>query len=368
MHVLVNGLVLRAPMGGALRYALETLPRCGALLHARGGRLSVLLAQAEADEDWVQKLQQAEHVNVDFVDAPMHPALRRALREPHAVQSWIDRSTKQGVPVHVVQTQSLPIPRLRLEGEQVHLCHGLRRLKTGPTLIRHFATALFHKGVRPLHSLLAVSENLAGELRELFPHRPVALATPGCNHQSALERKPSSEVHVICPGPVVDHKNHGLLVEAWASDESLPPLRLHAAEGPGARSLQAQIQRQGLQDRITWHAPLTGETWPQALAQCGAVVLPSSLESFGMVALETLHSGAPLALSDPPAHREVVGDADDAVVFFSPHDAKQCAAALHLALAQTDSESEAKRRARSRAFTWDATAMRTVEHWYSARS
>jgi glycosyltransferase involved in cell wall biosynthesis len=362
-HVLVDGLVLKAPMGGALRYALGTLPRCASLLHARAGRLSVLLAESERDQGWVQALLSQEHLHVTFVDAPMHPALRRALRETHAVQKWIENSSQQGHPVHVVQTQSLPIPRLRFEGHQVHLCHGLRRQESGPVLVRQFATALLNKGVRDLHSLLAVSQTLTDNLQTRFADLPVQCAAPACDQRTRLPRNPDAGPFVLCPGPIVAHKNHALLVEAWGLDSRLPPLRLHAQQNPAARALQSRIQQLGLQERITWHAALDEDTWPAALATCAAVVLPSRLESFGMVALETLYAGAPLALSDLPSHQEVVGSARHAVAFFSSDNARQCAAAIQLAIDQSDAEPQNQRQRRSQDFAWNHTAQITVDHW-----
>ncbi|MBL4770793.1 MAG: glycosyltransferase [Planctomycetes bacterium] len=365
-HVLVDAVVLMDPMGGALRYAIETLPRCARLLHEQGGRLSVLLAGDQTDQAWTRPLSDAEHLHLHFVQGPMRPALRRALRETHAVQKWIDSSAAAGFPVHLVQTQSLPIPRLRFDGRQIHLSHGLRRQQTGPAFVRHFANALLGKGVRELHSLLAVSESLASELNARFPDLPVQVAAPACDHRPALPRNPEAEAFVLCPGPIVPHKNHGLLLEAWDLDKSLPPLRLYAKLDSDARLLRDRAARLGLAQRIAWHAPLDESTWPEALATCAAVVLPSRLESFGMVALESLHAGAPLALSDLPAHGEVVGDAKEAVTFFPPNNPQQAADAVAKAIKLNDPESTATRLDRAAQFSWQMTAKLIVEHWIQA--
>ncbi len=351
-------------MGGALRYAMEILPRCAHLLHQAGGRLSLLLAGAEQNETWAQTLAACEHLHVDFVDAPMHPALRRALRETHAVQKWIDRSAAAGRPVHLVQTQSLPIPRLRFDGEQIHLCHGLRRLHTGSALARGFAKSLLRKGARELHSMLAVSETLSGELRELFPDLPLQSASPGCDHRNTLPRTPGRNPHVICVGPITPHKNHALLVESWSMDASLPPLRIHADLDD---DLQARLEKLGLQDRISWSAPLTETTWPEALAGCAALILPSKLESFGLVALEALHAGVPLALSDLASHRELVGDAQDQVAFFDPTSPEGASQSLIRSMGLDSPESQKQRRLRAASFTWQDTAQRSVDHWCAIR-
>ncbi len=362
-HVLVDGLVLFDAMGGALLYARETLPRCARLLHGRGGRLSLLIAGAERSEKWAQALADTEHLHVQFVDAPMRPALRRTWSESRAVQAAIEKNAADGRAVQVLQTQSLPIPRLHFDGARIHLCHGLRRLHTGRALARHFTRSLLRKGARDLHSMLTVSNALSSELSGFLPRLPLHCISPGADHRSALPRDPDKPPHVICLGPTDPHKNHALLAEAWARDPDLPPLRIHAQP---CDDLCADIKRHGQQDRITWQAPLTEATSPDALATCSVLLLPSKLESFGMVALEALHAGAPLAISDLPSHREIVGGARDQVAFFDPTSPTDAAQAVARALLLDTPESRLQRQRRAADFTWQSTAQRTVDLWCAA--
>lgn len=362
-HVLVDGLVLFDAMGGALLYARETLPRCAQLLHERGGRLTLLIAGAERSEAWAQELANTEHLHVQFVDAPMRPALRRAWSESRAVQASIEQNAADGHAVQVVQTQSLPIPRLHFDGARVHLCHGLRRLHTGGALARHFTQSSLRKGARDLHSMLTVSNALSSELKELLPGLTFHCISPGADHRTALPRDPDKPQHVICLGPTDPHKNHVLLASTWAMDPSLPALRIHAQP---YEHICADIKEHGQQDRITWHAPLTETTSAKALSACSALLLPSKLESFGMVALEALHAGAPLALSDLASHREIVGAAQDQVVFFDPTNPGAAAQAVAQALLLDSPESRLQRQRRAAEFTWQNTAQRTVDHWCAA--
>ncbi|MCA9000926.1 MAG: glycosyltransferase [Planctomycetes bacterium] len=360
-HVLIDGLVLADPMGGALRYAIETWPRCAELLHARGGQLTALVAQKEREKDWVRGLAAHGALHLDFIEAPMRPAWKRALNETSAVQNWMERSEACGNPVHLLQTQSLPAPNPRFPGQRVHLSHGLRRQLEGPWWSRRLAEFALRQCARRTDALIAVSETLARDLASRFARVPIRVAPPACDSLPALPREPGD--HVLCPGPLVPHKNHALLIEAWGQDPALPPLHLHARQDRHARPLIERIDALGLAQRILWREPLTGETWPEALATCAAVVLPSRLESFGLVALEALHAGAPLALSDLPAHREVIGLAQSAVRFFPPTNPLACANAIHQAVAMTDPACQALRQKRAQDFSWEQTAERTVEHW-----
>ena len=88
-----------------------------------------------------------------------------------------------------------------------------------------------------------------------------------------------------------------------------------------------------------------------------AVVSPSLAEGFGLPAVEAAACGAPVVLSDIPAHRETLGDA---ALFFPPRDRMASPSALgrcprSTELTRTRSRERAAARA-SRDLTWDAAA------------
>ena len=73
-------------------------------------------------------------------------------------------------------------------------------------------------------------------------------------------------------------------------------------------------------------SPASSRTTSLAALYAGAlaVVIPSLAEGFGLPAVEAAACGAPLVLSDLPAHRETLGSA---ALFFEPRDASELAAA-----------------------------------------
>jgi glycosyltransferase involved in cell wall biosynthesis len=88
-----------------------------------------------------------------------------------------------------------------------------------------------------------------------------------------------------------------------------------------------------------------------------AVVIPSLAEGFGLPAVEAAACGAPLLLSDLPAHRETL---DGAALFFPPKDADALAGLLAQVSRDDGLREELGERARKAVapLTWDASAER----------
>jgi len=139
--------------------------------------------------------------------------------------------------------------------------------------------------------------------------------------------------YLLLSDPALPHKGARVAREA-ARALGTPLLEV----GRGARWL----------DRAAMDAHLQG---------AAAVLCPSFEEGFGMVALEAMALGVPVAASDLPAHREVCGD----VPFYAPpRDVAAFVEAARAALACPEDRRE-RGRGRARAFTW-ASAARALGH------
>ena len=120
-----------------------------------------------------------------------------------------------------------------------------------------------------------------------------------------------------------------------------------------ADAVRASISTLGLERAVL--LPGFVEDAPLAALYSGAsaVVIPSLAEGFGLPAVEGAACGAPMVLSDLPAHRETL---DGAAAFFDPTDAAALAIALGGVLDDDDRAAALAARGRERAqrLSWDA--------------
>lgn len=173
------------------------------------------------------------------------------------------------------------------------------------------------------------------------------------------------ERYLLFAGGISPHKNVTGLVDAYADLVShrldVPALVLAGAlEGESfasaAGALRDRIERHGLDGRVILPGFVPDETLACLYAGALAYVNPSLGEGFGLPAVEAAACGAPLVLSDLPAHRESMGDA--AALFVPPGDTAALRAALETILDDDVLRRSLARRAQQAVATrtWDAAA------------
>ena len=169
---------------------------------------------------------------------------------------------------------------------------------------------------------------------------------------------PGKERH----GPVLTvtgpkpHKNTQVLLHAL---RHAPALTLNVA-GTAMDGLEELASGLGVANRVRFLGPMDDAALVDHLRTCAAFALPSTVEGFGLPALEAMACGAPTVLSDIPVFREV---AADATRFVSPLDAPAWAGALQ-ALAADPAECARLSTCgmeRATQFTWDETAAQTAK-------
>jgi glycosyltransferase involved in cell wall biosynthesis len=173
----------------------------------------------------------------------------------------------------------------------------------------------------------------------------------------------------VYAGGISPHKNLELLVDAYASfargGPDMPALVLVGdMQDDSYLSASAAVRRRiaahGLENSVRLPGFVTDETLACLYGGATAAVLPSLAEGFGLPAVEAAACGAPVVLSDLPAHRETLGGAG---LFFPPRDR----GALEAALDRVHGDDSLRARMSKRAseavsqMTWDATADRLAE-------
>jgi glycosyltransferase involved in cell wall biosynthesis len=173
-----------------------------------------------------------------------------------------------------------------------------------------------------------------------------------------------NEPYVLYAGGISPHKNVEALIDAYASVRAAwrGPLRLvlvgdleREAYVSAADSVRTRIAAHGIEDGVLLAGFVPDETLACLYSGAAAVAIPSLAEGFGLPAVEAAACGAPLLLSDLPAHRETLGDA---ALYFAAHDRDALAAALRRALASQELREQLGRRGRGAvaALSWDAAA------------
>jgi glycosyltransferase involved in cell wall biosynthesis len=220
----------------------------------------------------------------------------------------------------------------------------------------------------------AARAELAGATRTdpdrlaVVPEAPAPVFSP---------RSPVAARRAIAPlGPLVGreyllyasginpHKSPETLLEACAAlraaGRPCPPLVMvgpldddtaHSA----AAAVRARIAALGLQEHVLLPGHVDDEVLASLYSAATAVVVPSLGEGFGLPAVEAAACGAPVVLSDIPAHRESLGDA---ALRFAPGDASALAAELDRLLGDDALRRSLSERGRRRVapLTWDRTA------------
>ncbi len=164
--------------------------------------------------------------------------------------------------------------------------------------------------------------------------------------------------YLLFAGGISPHKNVETLVDAFARLHGLKLVLVGALDDAylsSAGSVRKRIEELGVANDVLLPGYVSDDALASLYSGASAVVLPSLAEGFGLPAVEAAACGAPVVLSDIPAHRETLGD--DAV-FFPARDPGALAEQVeHLLGSEMLRRSLAERGQRRVArYTWDAAA------------
>ena len=180
-----------------------------------------------------------------------------------------------------------------------------------------------------------------------------------------LEMRACRQVLDLEPGPLVvflgrlvTDKGIDTLIEALPH---LPAVRLAIfGEGPEEQALRRLAAGSGVGDRVLFRGPVPAESVATVLNAGDVVAMPSRIERWGRVAIETLACGRPIVVGGDYLP-ELVGPYGRSV---PPDDPTALAAALAATLSEPPEE-RARRaeegRTHAQGFSWDALALRWRE-------
>ncbi|WP_254359353.1 glycosyltransferase family 4 protein [Microbacterium hominis] len=189
--------------------------------------------------------------------------------------------------------------------------------------------------VRRAGVVLTVSETSAREIREWVRDDAVRIvnAGNGCSEafSTAGPAAPGLDPYVVFVGNVRSHKNLDVVLRALAL---APGVRLTAVVPEVEASIvQSRAAGLGVLDRVTAVHGIDDAHLAELYRGAAATVMPSTLEGFGLPALESIACGVPVLFwRGCEAVAEIVGDRGWALD--AAHDAEEWAAALLMAAAE----------------------------------
>jgi len=211
-------------------------------------------------------------------------------------------------------------------------------------LQRRITTYLFKKGLKRAPAILAVSEYTKSQIVKLLKidsrkiivtyeggdtsitnHQPTTqklrgLKLPITNYKKEAKQFCERELgltrdFVLCLGTVEPRKNVAMLMRAWKTAKrksaNAPDLVVAGANGWKFEDVEEEIKNLTAIESQFFHRykSLTEDQKRTLLLAATMVMVPSLDEGFGLVALEAMQAGTPVAVSDAGALPEVVGEA-----------------------------------------------------------
>ncbi|MDH7570389.1 MAG: glycosyltransferase family 1 protein [Armatimonadota bacterium] len=229
---------------------------------------------------------------------------------------------------------------------------------------------LVHTGSQAAARDLEQVLNLSANRIRVVPHGP----DPRCARPPGAAERARVREGLGLPGPyllavgtVSRHKNHPILVRAFAAIAGEVRQHLIIVGRPGSAwdEVNRLVRQLGMEERVRVLGYVPDHLLPALIAEADLLVQPSLLEGFGLPVLDAMAAGTPVACAKASALPEVGGDAAE---YFNPHDAQEMAEVLRRVLndaARREALRCAGRRQAAR-FSWEETARRMSEVYREA--
>jgi len=174
--------------------------------------------------------------------------------------------------------------------------------------------------VRRAARIFVPTQFVADTISDHYPHarNKTVVTYEGVGEQfipSSLKNKISQQLLYV--GSLYPHKNVSLILDALLQLKNYS-LVIAGARDVFAQSFVKEIDRRGLQNRVSITGRVTDPELVKLYQTSGAVIQPSTSEGFGLTGVEALACHAPLLASDIPVFHEVYGDA---ALYFDPNSA-----------------------------------------------
>lgn len=245
----------------------------------------------------------------------------------------------------------------------VALCHHPLALENGISAERAQALHRSEAEALDLAHHVIVTSSLTGKILEGdfgVPAGKITVAEPGTTRKPRATGSGHAALDLLAIGSIVPRKGYGVLVEALAGLKKRNwQLKIVGAARSleTVKALQAEIDREGLSDRIQLLGAVRDRDLDDFYEKADLFVMSSLFEGYGMVLAEALQRGLPIITTTGGAASQTVPEGAGLKV--SPGDADALRAALDRAMADPGLRAtlgEAAFLAGQKLPTWEDTA------------
>jgi glycosyltransferase involved in cell wall biosynthesis len=216
----------------------------------------------------------------------------------------------------------------------------------------------------PTQQLVAVSDELADEMRELLAERelpPITVVPTGVERElierERLTRHAKGPLRLVYVGRLLESKGVMDLADAFIALDRDATLTV-AGDGPKRDAMAARLTEAGVRERVEFTGALPRPEALDLMADADIVVVPSHAEGCGVVAIEASALGVPVVATRVGVHPQLLGRDE---LLFDVGDVATLTARLRRLADERDVRRSLGGAARVRVaerYTWDALAPR----------
>ena len=212
--------------------------------------------------------------------------------------------------------------------------------------------------------IICISENTRRDLIEILdvPVEKTSVVHLGYSltEDASCNEIPQARPYLLYVGARGSYKNFSRLLEAYAASAHLKNNFDLVAFGGGAFSTteKERIGVLGVENSVV-HKSGSDAVLASLYARAAAFVYPSIYEGFGIPLLEAMSQGCPVICSDASSFPEIAGNAAS---YFDPFEGESMRAAIEGVVDSDELRGRfiASGRERAAQFSWDRTAMETM--------
>jgi glycosyltransferase involved in cell wall biosynthesis len=312
------------------------------------------------------------------------------------IKELCSRVTIVDLPIYTLMEQIL-IPRAARECDLLHVPHyNVPLLHRGPLLVSimdvihlrapvhgrafssiAYAWPMLNAAARKAHHIVTVSNYSKAQIMETLGTQESKISVIHCGvggqfcqngHQqdsrAAAKILGIDRPYLLYVGNLKPHKNVPTLLRAFAKLHNARKLAhsllIVGDDARWKRSIIEECVRLGIRDSTIFAPYISPELLPKIYAGADLLVMPSTVEGFGLPVLEAMACGTPVLCSNAASLPEVAGDA---ALYFDPVSHEELAAQIDLILQSMDLQASLRDKGlrRAKKFTWHESTRKHLE-------